>query len=69
MLLKLQRKVKELEQNKQSLWERLDEKEGTRQEKARVKARTSIMFSFPWNETLLEKYGFFIFLPAAFFSQ
>lgn len=37
VLLKLQRKVKELEQNKQSLWERLDEKEGTRQVKARVK--------------------------------
>lgn len=67
MLLKLQRKVKELEQNKQSLWERLDEKEGTRQEKARVKPCTSIMVS--WNETLLEKYAFFIFLPAAFFSQ
>uniref|UniRef100_H3D867 Myosin VAb n=1 Tax=Tetraodon nigroviridis TaxID=99883 RepID=H3D867_TETNG len=34
VLLKLQRKVKELEQNKQSLWERLDHKEGARQAKA-----------------------------------
>lgn len=36
VLLKLQRKVKELEQNKQSLWERLDKKEGAPQEKAKV---------------------------------
>lgn len=52
MLLKLQRKVKELERNKQSLWEQLDKKEGAQQEKARVKPRVNPVF---------------IFLPVAFF--
>ncbi|XP_068595560.1 unconventional myosin-Va-like [Brachionichthys hirsutus] len=35
VLLKLQRRVKELEQDKQSLWEQLDEKEEVQQEKAK----------------------------------
>lgn len=42
MLLKLQRKVKELQQNKQCLREQLDKREGAEEEKAKV---TSITFS------------------------
>lgn len=36
VLLKLQRKVKELEQEKQSLWQQLDKREEAQQEKAKV---------------------------------
>lgn len=36
MLLKLQRRVKELEQDNQSLWQQLDKKEEVQQEKAKV---------------------------------
>lgn len=44
MLLKLQRKVKELEQNKQSLWEQLDKKEGAQEEKAKVHQHSCFPF-------------------------
>ena len=40
VLLKLQRRVKELEQEKQSLWEKLDKKEEAQQEKAKVWTET-----------------------------
>lgn len=36
VLLKLQRKVKELEQDKQSLWQQLENREEAQQEKAKV---------------------------------
>lgn len=44
VLLKLQRRVKELEQEKQSLWEQLDKKEEARQEKAKVCPKRPVMF-------------------------
>lgn len=46
VLLKLQRKVKELEQNRQSIWEQLDKKEGAQQEKAKVQPRAAAPPSF-----------------------
>lgn len=36
VLLKLQRRVKELEHDKQSLWQQLDKKEEVQEEKAKV---------------------------------
>lgn len=44
VLLKLQRKVKELEQDKQSLWQQLDKKEEAQQEKAKVRIETPDLF-------------------------
>lgn len=40
MLLKLQRRVKVLEQDKESLWQQLDKKEEVQQEKAKVGINT-----------------------------
>uniref|UniRef100_A0A7N8X613 Myosin VA n=1 Tax=Mastacembelus armatus TaxID=205130 RepID=A0A7N8X613_9TELE len=40
VLLKLQRRVKELEQEKQSLWQQLDKREEAQQEKAKVRTET-----------------------------
>uniref|UniRef100_A0A3B4YF94 Unconventional myosin-Va-like n=1 Tax=Seriola lalandi dorsalis TaxID=1841481 RepID=A0A3B4YF94_SERLL len=45
VLLKLQRRVKELEQDKQSLWQQLDKKEEAQQEKAKVCSEAP-MFNF-----------------------
>lgn len=44
VLLKLQRKVKELEQEKQSLWQQLDKREAAQQEKAKVGIKTALLF-------------------------
>lgn len=52
MLLKLQRRVKELEQDKHSLWQQLDKKEEAQEEKAKVWTETSYLF--PNSE--MEKY-------------
>lgn len=46
VLLKLQRKVKELEQNRQSIWEQLDKKEGAQQEKAKVQPDAAVLLCF-----------------------
>lgn len=43
VLLKLQRRVKDLEQEKQALWQQLDKKEEAQQEKAKVCTETPIM--------------------------
>lgn len=51
MLLKLQRRVKELEQDKQSLWQQLEEEEEAQQEKAKVWTETNL---FP--KSKMEKY-------------
>ena len=40
VLLKFQRRVKELEQEKQSLWQQLDNREEAQQEKAKVCTET-----------------------------
>lgn len=45
VLMKLQRRVKELEQDKQSLWQQLDKKEEVQQEKAKVRISTHFIFS------------------------
>lgn len=44
VLLKLQRRVKELEQEKQSLWQQLDKREEVQQEKANVGTKTPLLF-------------------------
>lgn len=44
VLLKLQRRVKELEQEKQSLWQQLDKREEAQQEKAKVCTKTPMLF-------------------------
>lgn len=49
VLLKLQRRVNELEQEKQSLWQKLDTREEAQQEKAKVCAQTPV--TFPIDQT------------------
>uniref|UniRef100_A0A665W1W5 Myosin VAb n=1 Tax=Echeneis naucrates TaxID=173247 RepID=A0A665W1W5_ECHNA len=53
VLLKLQRRVKDLEQDKQSLWQQLDKREEARQEKAKVCPETpDVCISTPLRQEL-----------------